>query len=103
MVLTISTDVGTNPSARSEFVRRSNVLIVCRPSIAIWRYASAMDRIAIRPTIGLSRWTHSTRGLIPTIAICGTSPSTAGTIPARLDDFGRCVRGVQLGFWKPDT
>ena len=40
-----SADVGTNSSARSEFVRGSNVLIVCRASICdIWRYALAMDK-----------------------------------------------------------
>jgi hypothetical protein len=27
----------------------------------------------------------------------------AGTIPARLDEFGRCAYCVQRGWWKPDA
>ena len=27
----------------------------------------------------------------------------AGTIPARLDEFGRCAYCVQRGWWKPDV
>jgi hypothetical protein len=27
----------------------------------------------------------------------------AGTIPARLDEFGRCVTCVRLGWWRPDA
>ena len=27
----------------------------------------------------------------------------AGTIPIVLDEFGRCARCVELGFWRPDA
>ena len=27
----------------------------------------------------------------------------AGTTPMVLDEFGRCARCVELGFWKPDA
>ncbi len=27
----------------------------------------------------------------------------AGTSPMVLDEFGRCARCVELGFWKPDA
>jgi hypothetical protein len=27
----------------------------------------------------------------------------AGTTPMLLDEFGRCARCVELGFWKPDA
>jgi hypothetical protein len=27
----------------------------------------------------------------------------AGTIPGRLDEFGRCVTCVRLGWWRPDA
>jgi hypothetical protein len=27
----------------------------------------------------------------------------AGTTPMKLDEFGRCARCVELGFWKPDA
>jgi hypothetical protein len=27
----------------------------------------------------------------------------AGTTPMVLDDFGRCARCVELGWWKPDA
>jgi hypothetical protein len=27
----------------------------------------------------------------------------AGTIPARLDEFGRCAYCVRRGWWKPDA
>jgi len=66
----------------------------------IWRYASTMDKDRDLD----HDWFEplETRGLIPTVAICGTLPSTPGLFP-RLDDFGRCMRCVQLGFWKPNA
>jgi hypothetical protein len=27
----------------------------------------------------------------------------AGTVPARLDEFGRCATGVRLGWWRADA